>query len=601
MSDPCMTLPTAKTNPTTDNDPKAPDLTYITKNPEEAVRSFFETFKKVVEENPKNQPPESAESPDFLVRMKRSGRAVGAIYKLFLLHNPDGMFAEIREKGLRAFQPSVGPVLVVDGDTVRDVFSRHHEFTVDFYGEEMAKIICSRAGAGNNKRVHNFVLGTDDDRDFVGDRIILDQVVRHDDPPKLLKLLAEKCRQQVSAAVESARAGAEAQLDIVTELARAIPTYLIQTYLGLPLLDQQQSFDLSEDMLEWYGDDILDDPQDEKTKLSGTGLKKGDGIIPDAPTMYCWIKTAYECFFNNIARDIDVRREGFRSSRLLLCAILRELDCQKQKLAAGATIAPLGTEPAKDQVSDSMLSRLIRLQMDGGPEPHRVTDLRIAENMLGTILGIMVGLEEAIARVVDALIKLKEGKYEQSAIPAMCAFFDDAQKQARDALSEKITDEKPRRARERLTHYFREGLRLEPQAEILVRKCKSDGTRLFDEEQRPGNEYAKYAGNNPLRGGKNGDLIFVAHRSAMRDIEAADEFRLNRSNPEMTYLFQGYGRHKCLGQYIAPVAAVEVMIALLALKGLDRAGDLIMDDKQLYATKFMVKFEDGGSTEEFYP
>ena len=44
-------------------------------------------------------------------------------------------------------------------------------------------------------------------------------------------------------------------------------------------------------------------------------------------------------------------------------------------------------------------------------DPRLVSDLRIAENVMGTIVGAVAGQEEATCRVIDSLIRLQEGEY----------------------------------------------------------------------------------------------------------------------------------------------------------------------------------------------
>jgi cytochrome P450 len=201
--------------------------------------------------------------------------------------------------------------------------------------------------------------------------------------------------------------------------------------------------------------------------------------------------------------------------------------------------------------------------------------------------------------VIDALLKLKEGVYKPSRAKRMRGSFEDARKQALIALSPRSSWRSRRSARTRLFHYFRECLRMEPQGEVLLRQCKSDGARLFTNPQQPIDPaLSMFAGNRPIRAG---EFIFVAHGSAMKDVNAADEFRLRRRPVDDSYLFYGYGRHKCLGQYISPVIIVESMIAVLGLQGLSRAGDFKLDDKNLYAKELQVNFTDTGSTREIYP
>ncbi len=100
----------------------------------------------------------------------------------------------------------------------------------------------------------------------------------------------------------------------------------------------------------------------------------------------------------------------------------------------------------------------------------------------------------------------------------------------------------------------------------------------------------------------------------MKDVPEPDAFILDR--PREHYLQHGWGRHTCLGQFVSPVIIVESMIAVLGLQDLARPrprageharplerrfGRLQLDDQNLYATTFSLKFADEGSTREFWP
>ena len=90
-----------------------------------------------------------------------------------------------------------------------------------------------------------------------------------------------------------------------------------------------------------------------------------------------------------------------------------------------------------------------------------------------------------------------------------------------------------------LYKYFLEALRLQPQGEVLLRKCARDGARIAD--------------SRPIAAGT---LVFASHGSAMRDVPEPDAFILDR--PREHYLQYGWNRHTCLGQYVSPVIIVEI-------------------------------------------
>jgi hypothetical protein len=270
---------------------------------------------------------------------------------------------------------------------------------------------------------------------------------------------------------------------------------------------------------------------------------------------------------------------------------LREIEVQRQRLTEGQA------------VDDTMLTRLLQLQMGRAPamvtpppnlDPRLVSDLRIAENVMGTIVGAIAGQEEATCRVIDSMIRLQEGDFQTSG-PANVRYgsFDEAKQLALNVLSGVNVKE----SRAELHKYFLEALRLQPQGEVLLRKCARDGARIAD--------------SRPLTAGT---LVFASHGSAMKDVPSPDAFILDR--PREHYLHYGWNRHTCLGQFVSPVIIVESMIALLGLQDLHRPaprpnepafpferrfGRLQLDDQNLYATTFTLAFADSGTTREFWP
>jgi hypothetical protein len=223
-----------------------------------------------------------------------------------------------------------------------------------------------------------------------------------------------------------------------------------------------------------------------------------------------------------------------------------------------------------------------------------VSDLRIAENVMGTIVGAVAGQEEATCRVIDALVRLRDGEYRTTGPgPNRYGNFAEASRLALDVLN----GSSPRESRVELYKYFLEALRLQPQGEVLLRKCARDGARI--------------AGSRPIPAGTP---VFVSHGSAMKDVPEPDAFILDR--PREHYLHYGWARHTCLGQHVSPVIIVESMVALLGLQDLSRPepragessfpferrfGRFQLDDQNLYATTFTLQFADSGTTRLFWP
>ena len=283
--------------------------------------------------------------------------------------------------------------------------------------------------------------------------------------------------------------------------------------------------------------------------------------------------------------------DGLRSCRLLLAYLLREINVQRERVLSGLPI------------EDTMLTRLVLFQLGRSTptvarpanlDPRLVSDLRIAENVMGTIVGAIAGQEEATCRVIDSLMRLQAGEYRTSGSEGLrYGSFAEATSLAVNVLSGTRVAE----SRRDLYKYFLEALRLQPQGEVLLRKCALDGARIAD--------------SRPLSAGT---LVFAAHGSAMRDLPEPDAFVLDR--PRQHYLQYGWNRHTCLGQYVSPVIIVESMIAVLGLQGLSRPepragelefpferrfGRLQLDDQNLYATTFSLQFADSGTTQSFWP
>ena len=577
-------------------DPATPNLAFLAEP--SALQSFFATVDRIVGDNPVAVPLlvalatkarstdlTPAETEELLVlqgQALRQGRAVGAVLGLFLKFKPYPMLEEVRKRG-PLFQPTFGPVLVVDGNLVREVFERDQEFTVEPYGVEMTKVMSPQHNGGFS----TFVLSTDDTTVYEPDKRLLSLVCHRADAERIVDLLHRECIRRVGAAVAAARANRQSAtgaltIDVVESVARYVPVTLGHKYLGVPVAPQTGSFELTPEMLTYYGSPI--------DGVAETALGRADGVIPDERQMYVWIKAAFRHFFNNVQKDPVVQVEGLRACRQLLAYLLREVDVQRRRILAG------------QPVDDTMLTRLVHFQqgrsaptveMPSDLDPRLVSDLRIAENVMGTIVGAVAGQEEATCRVIDSLVRLKEGEFATGGLGYRDGSFVEVSQLARNVL----TGSNVKESRAELHKYFREALRLQPQGEVLLRKCARDGARI--------------ANSRPIAAGTP---VFASHGSAMRDVPEPEAFVLDR--PREHYLQYGWGRHTCLGQYVSPVIIVESLIAVLGLQDLARPepragessfpferrfGRLQLDDQNLYATTFSLQFADSGTTREFWP
>jgi cytochrome P450 len=575
------------------SDPAAPNVAFCADLPA-SLKSFFATVDRLVGDNPVAvlrlqqlgakaaaatlTEDELRELQSVKIAAVRQGRAVGAAIGLFLRFAPNAMLDEVRSRG-KIFQPAFGPVLVVDGEAVRDVLERNQEFTVDPYGVEMVKVMSPRHNGGFT----TFILSTDDNALYEPDKRLLSTVCRREDAATITGIIRDDCRRRIGAALAEARASGTSTIDVVEAVARYVPVTLGHRYLGVPVTDKPGSFTLTPQMVEYYGTAIDGQPE--------TALTPADGVIPDERQMYEWIKAAFQHFFNNVQKNADVQRRGLRACRQLLAYILREIDIQRSRMLDG------------QRVDDTMLTRLLHFQLGRSTstveppadlDPRLVSDLRIAENVMGTIVGAVAGQEEATCRVIDALVRLQEGEYRTNG-PGGYRYgqFEQVRQLAVDVMSG--TDAAANRAQ--LWNYCREALRLQPQGEVLLRRCAREGARIAD--------------SRPIAAGTP---VFASQGSAMRDVPETDAFILDR--PREHHLHYGWDRHACLGQYVSPVIIAESVAAVFALQDLSRPpartgepafplerrfGRLQLDDNNLYATTFSLQFADAGTTQLFWP
>ena len=575
-------------------DSSAPDLGVLTRDTAAALQSFVSTVDRVIADNPVATPrllelagkarsvsltdAETQELQSLRAQAARQGKAVGAAIGFFLKLKPYPMLDEIRREG-KVFQPPFGPMLVVDADTVREVLERDQEFTVEPYGVEMTKVMTPAHNGGFT----TFVLSTDDTAVYEPDKRLLTLACNPGDADSITDVIHHDCVRRVGAAVAAARASGTLTIDVVGALARFVPVTLGHRYLGVPVEPRPGSFELTPEMLTYYGSPI--------DGIAETALKASDGVIPDERLMYLWIKSAFRHFFNNVQKDPAVLVEGLRSCRQLLAYLLREIGIQRKRILDS------------EAVDDTMLTRLVHFQLGRSTpsvqrpadlDPRLVSDLRIAENVMGTIVGAIAGQEEATCRVIDSLVRLRDGEFRTTG-PGTYRYGSFAE--ARELAVNVLSGSNARQCRNDLYKYFLEALRLQPQGEVLLRRCAREGSRIAD--------------SRPIAAGAP---VFVAHGWAMKEVPEPDAFILERAREH--YLQYGWGRHTCLGQYVSPVIIVESMIALLGLQDLSRPeprpgepafpferrfGRLQLDDQNLYATTFTLQFADAGTTRLFWP
>ena len=128
------------------------------------------------------------------------------------------MLEEIRRKA-KLYQPLFGPVLVVDGDAVRDVLERDQDFTVEPYGVEMMKVMSPPHNGGFS----TFILSTDDNAVYEPDKRLLTAVCNRAGCRQITDVIHQDCRRRVGEAVAAARAAGASTIDVVQAVARYVP------------------------------------------------------------------------------------------------------------------------------------------------------------------------------------------------------------------------------------------------------------------------------------------------------------------------------------------------------------------------------------------
>jgi cytochrome P450 len=539
------------------------------------------------------------------------GKAIGAIIGFWLARKPysttdasgkrvRGLFDELfdNRKTNPVFQPGIGPVIVFQHQDVLDVLTAANGFTVDPYAPMMrattsGAVFPPAAGSapdGKTTFYDHFMLGTDNDRLYVTDSLINRSVVRPDDVARLRTLIRSSC-DALLAGVTRGKV-----FDAVDGLCRYVPVAVVQDYLGLPSYAPGQGGAGAFNINGLKAGDALDASTDpdlkEFAKRSTFTRTGGKSQVPTRAEMYQWIKSAFQNVFNNVGRDPAVDAAGIESSERILIWQAKVLAVYKKRLVANGFRVGEGTD-----VPDTMMSRLLVLQNDArgtrkaeliqklgcASEAElfaRTSDDRVQANSFGTIVGAIANPEEANARLVQSLVRFREG--------ALKGRGPSSYGNLKELAVGAISGETNMRA---ISRYVLELLRVNPQGETLLRRCEADTTI---------NGVAI----------KKGQLVFACHGAAMRDpakipepekidVSRDDQSKVYkpgsdqraREKPQSSiYLQHGFGRHKCLGRYASEITMEEVVRGLLRKGDPTRTSgsDLKMDERNLYAVSFPI-------------
>jgi cytochrome P450 len=556
-------------------------------------KSFYRDFELI-----KMQTPITADPAQDLATFKNQatvrGKAVGGIIKFWLSATPEKpyeMFAELFEKRATypVFQPGIGPVIVFQHPHVIDVLEQCNTFTVDPYAP-MMRIATSgnfypapqgQMPKGTNAGGYyaHYMLCNDNNDLYVTDSLISRYCVKPDEM-KMLRVMIRKICERLVSGVSRGQT-----FDVVTTIARFAPVLVVAEYLGLPSFEKRGvggvgAMDI--DRLK-AGDSF---PIDADLKKRYKFQTITQGVVPSQQDMYEWVVDAFRNIFNNFERDPNFADLGLNATEKLLAWSGKVISVYKSRMKAG-------NELGSSKVPDSLITRLIKLQMDAKADPAnwaakfgisieelkvRTADDRVQTNAFGVFVGAVANPEEANARIIDTLLLVKDG-----VIKAKNGSYQEvkALAEAANDIDHDLT---------KLSKYSIELLRLKPQGEMLLRACVADAT----------------VAGVPI---KAGTTVFNSHGAAMHDPLAHDEpsqldverdpkekvptlpkeTRQGERPQSTVYLHHGYGRHKCLGRYASEMTMAEILRAVLRLGDIERVSKFELDAQNLYATKLLVK------------
>lgn len=557
------------------------------------------------------------------------------------------------------FQPIVGPALITKNDQVRHVLQDlHFAFTVRPYFTEMRKAMKGKhkwfiLGTDNKDEYENDAVFLKGKFSKDGFDETLKGVANRDDLP-LIKTL---CRTSVEKRVKKMMSSGTA-IDAVN-LARYVPVDLIGTYFGvhvansgglpfgvLPGKNPGDTYKYSELNNGPYDDGKLGDElhkayykvdgSNAKYTLDTTNLQELDdrnkpipagnpdkipvgdylivagqedaagmssAIIPDEEVMYQWLKSCFQNFFNNFQKEEQVQLAAVYSSFQVLSLIAVWIQAYKEAVENNS-----GKMPNGDPVPDNMITRLLTRQK-ADPANSRLSDIRIRENVFGVIAGAIINQEEQTCRTIDALADLCDSSYvadgsdgEDYAVSGQggpdvggakskrTPFFDATHKTELRRLCRADDDA----SYSKLRGYYNEAMRHRPQGEVLLRQ------QTYVVPVSPTSSAVKPAEYKDVKkqlSGVNfpsGQMVFVCHGSAMKDMDDSEKFITDRDERKF-YIHHGYGRHRCLGQYISPLMTVESLRAIFAYDETKKTDALELDARGLYATKLTITVTGGNN------
>ena len=475
------------------------------------------------------------------------------------------------------FQPFIGPVIITKRTNVLSALLDHENLTVDLYANEMNKTM-----RGDPDQVH-FILGTDEPNRYVPDAKILKGTfknngfdeetagaVRRTDSDLVRKICSKSANywaKEGNNKYNIKQLGSHVAIDVIREYFGVE----IRTKEGSP---RQHGFkvdfslltvgkELSTQYWNIEGNELADTQKPSGFSNPTSGLeeivvggkvvnwqlkddapdsvRKNHFNIPTYDQMYTHLRNGFHNFFNNVQQDDQVSLRSLKSSFELMSLIAYNIEMEQKRLDEGGK-----------KRDDTLLQRLVNMQRETSDpvQKRNLSNLRIRENLFGIISGAIINQEEQTIRAIDFLATMSKPSHRfNHEYGSFIAAIDN---------------------NDQMLQYYNEALRFQPQGEILLRVCKTDTTH-----------------GAPI---KARQTVFVSQGSAMRDIDNADKFLVNR--PRETYIQHGYGRHRCLGQYFSNVITIETIKRVFRNAEAGRPvikSNLDMDEINLYPVRYSIE------------
>lgn len=239
--------------------------------------------------------------------------------------------------------------------------------------------------------------------------------------------------------------------------------------------------------------------------------------------------------------------QAWRDSRNDMEDLTRQLLAQ---LAAGRSNA--GGGPATPP--KTLLGRLKR-RHGQSPRPEWFDDDWIRRYLTGLVATGGATVIRGVTHAVDQLLERPDALRRAAALSSQ---LDELEARAHASTPIAVREAQLAAAREPLRLCIYEALRFRPMLPLLVRDCPRD-TIIAN-------------GTPRARRVPAGTRVIAPPLAAMFDAEAFPNPAAFEERPIDSYFHFGFGPRRCFGKYIADIAMLEIVRALMRLPGLARAG-----------------------------